>query len=248
MTGARAWAIRPKWHRFESARSYASRQCHAADIPLLFVERGLRSDAHRYIYQVWSDEAVAATTIEAAAGRPEGHYRRLLQHAQPDPNLTYPERFLCRLCAGGDRVEQIPHDRENWCLRHSGQLVWTGPGTTPETQIVVQFNDGQARAERRFRQLVSAGLVDARLHGRVWEMVRDNAWLTRPNGWNHALSQCLDDHEVRGRAALYPETVTVLGVLSDAANIRRWAESPSHNLRQAIAETLPSEGREAGIG
>ncbi|WP_439901151.1 zinc-ribbon domain-containing protein [Microbacterium azadirachtae] len=242
MTNAQAWAIRPKWHRFESAHSYARRQCQAAGIPLLFVERGLKSASHQYRYQVWADGAVAADTIEAAAGRPEGHYRRLMRQAQPDPDIAYPQRFLCRLCAAGDCVEQIPHDRENWCLRHPGQLVWTGVGSTPESQVVIPWDSAkaQAHAERRFRRMVTAGRVSARLHGRVWEMVRDNAWLTRPDGWIPDLSHCLDDHEVRGRAALYPETVVLLGILSNASTVKRWRALSSNDLRQAIAATLPS--------
>lgn len=123
MTDARAWPIRPKWHRFETPKSYAQRQCAAAGIPFDYVERGLTTEARPYIYRVWVNMAAAARTIEAAAGRPEGHYLRLKRIAQPNPTQSYAERFLCRLCAAGERVEQIPHDRENWCLRHPGQLV-----------------------------------------------------------------------------------------------------------------------------
>lgn len=239
MTDDRAWAIRPKWHRLESPRSYARRQCQATGVPFDDVERGLTSPAQPYIYRVWTDEAAAAATVEAAAGRLEGHYLRLKRLAQPDPSLEYPERFLCRLCAAGDRVEQVPHDRENWCLRHPGQMVWTGPGSTPETQPVVAYDSDQAKAECRFRRLVASGRVNAPLHARVWEMVRDNAWLTQPDGWKPALSQCLDDHEIRGRAVLYPETVAVLEALSNAATVERWVALSSTELRPAIAQALP---------
>ena len=239
MTSAQAWAIRPKWHRFESPRSYARRQSDAAGIPFLFVERGLKSEMHQYRYQVWADEAAAAATIEAAAGRSEGHFLRLMHQAQPDPNIAYPERFLCRLCAAGDRVEQIPHDRENWCLRHPGQLVWTGPGTTPESQFVEPFDREMARAECTFRRLVATGRVTARLHARVWEMVRDNAWLTEPHGWKPALAECRDDHEVRGRAKLYVETVAVLDSLSNDGVVARLAALPRESLRPAIINALP---------
>lgn len=235
MTDIRAWPIRPKWHRFESPRSYAKRQCKAAGVPFGDVERGLTSPTQPYIYRVWMDEAAAAATIEAAAGRPEGHYLRLRGITQPDASWIYPQRFLCRLCSAGDLVEQIPHDRENWCLRHPGQMVWMGPGTTPDTQLVVAHSDHQAKAERRFRRLVASGGIDARLHARVWEMVRDNAWLTQPQGWTAQLSRCIDDHEIRGRAALYPETIAVLQVLSDSAIVDRWVGLPSDEIRQAIA-------------
>lgn len=240
MTDVRAWPIRPKWHKFESPRSYAQRQCEAAGIPFDFVERGLTTEARPYIYRVWNDEAKAAVTVEAAAGRPEGHYLRLKHLAQPHEDQAYPERFLCRLCAAGARVEQIPHDRENWCLRHPGQLIWTGPGTTPESQLVVPFDRAVAKAERTFRRLAASGRIDARLHARVWEMVRDNAWLTEPDGWKPALVECLEDHEVRGRAALYSETVAALIALSNENNVARWVSLPPEEIRPAIANALPS--------
>ncbi|PKQ36294.1 MAG: hypothetical protein CVT61_01945 [Actinobacteria bacterium HGW-Actinobacteria-11] len=70
-------------------------------------------------------------------------------------------------------------------------------------------------------------------------MVRDNAWLTRPDGWKPALTQCVNDHEVRGRATLYPETVAVLRVLATGQHVEHWAAMPSTHIRQAIAQTLP---------
>ncbi|WP_417555648.1 zinc-ribbon domain-containing protein [Microbacterium sp.] len=239
MTDQLAWAIRPKWHRYESTRSYTRRQCEAVGIPLDYAERGLTTPTRPYINKVWADDGAAAAVVEAAAGRPAGHYERLKRRAQPDHGLTYPERFLCRLCAAGERVEQIPHDRENWCLRHPGQLVWAGPGTTPGTQPVLPYDRDQAKAERTFRRLVAAGRVDAVLHARVWEMVRDNAWITQPEGWTPVLGQFPDDHEVRGRAALYPETVAVLEVLCDPTNLDRWRTRRPDELRADIVATLP---------
>lgn len=239
MTDARAWPIRPKWHRFETPKSYAQRQSAAAGIPFDYVERGLTTEARPYIYRVWINVSDAAKTIEAAAGRPEGHYLRLKRVAQPNPAQSYAERFLCRLCAAGARVEQIPHDRENWCLRHPGQLVWAGPGTTPESQIIVPFDPLLAKAERTFRRLVATGRVDAGLHARVWEMVRDNAWLTAPAGRKAALLQCLDDHEIRGRAALFVETVATLTALSNEDDVARWISLAPDELRPAIVDALP---------
>lgn len=238
MTDARAWAIRPKWHRLETPRSYAQRQCRATGVPFEDVERGLTSDKQLYIYRVWKNEAAAAAIVEAAAGRPEGHYLRLLGIAQPEPFSTYPQRFLCRLCSAGDRVEQIPHDRENWCLRHPGQMVWMGPGTAPESQLVVKHESRQAKAERRFRRLATEGRINTRLHARVWEMVRDNAWLTQPMGWKPELAPFLDDHEGQGRAALFPETVRVLELLSNKAAVEWWVGISSAELRKAIASSL----------
>ncbi|WP_438354636.1 zinc-ribbon domain-containing protein [Microbacterium sp. CJ88] len=135
-------------------------------------------------------------------------------------------------------MEQIPHDRENWCLRHPGQMVWMGPGTTRETQLVAERGDAQAKAEWRFRRLVASGRISPRLHARVWEMVRDNAWLTRPAGWKPELVPLVTAHETDGRAALFPETVRVLELLSNSALIDQWVGLSSTQLRIAIASSL----------
>lgn len=243
MTDTRAWAIRPKWHRFELPRSYALRQCEAAGVPFDFVERGLTSRTQPYIDRVWVNEAAAATIVEAAAGRPAGHYRRLRDLAQPNPELAYPERFLCRLCAAGERVEQIRHDRENWCLRHAGQMVWAGPGATPESQQVIVYAAAQARAERKFRRLVTSGRVDSRLHARVWEMVRDNASLSIVEDTGEASEQQRSSVETHVRAALYPQTVAVLELLSNRDVVERWRGLPAGCLREDITSTLhPADG------
>lgn len=239
MTDSRAWAVCPKWRRLESAHSYAQRQCHATGIPLEDVERGLTSKAQPYIYRVWADESTSAAIVEAAAGRPDGHYQRLKNLAQPDPSLVYPERFLCRLCAAGERVEQIPHDRENWCLRHPGQMVWAGPDTLPESQRVLPFERKQAQAERMFRRLVAAGRVRPQLHARVWEMVRDNARLARQGGEATAVGDRADYCAVGSRVALYPEVVAVLNVLSNPTTVERWRIHDPRSLRDEIAKALP---------
>lgn len=243
MNDSRAWPIRPKWHRYETPKSYAHRQSVAVGIPFRDVERGLTSLERPLVYRVWIDSAEAARTVEAAAGREEGHYLRLLRAAQPHPAQLYPARFLCRLCAAGDQVEQIPHDRENWCTKHPGQMVWAGPGTTPNTQVVYSFDKRQAKAERTFRRLATAGLISTRLHARVWEMVRDNASLSQPSGWSNALREHREEHESRGRAALYPVTVLVLQVLSNETLVARWIGLPNHELRPAIRAALsPMDG------
>lgn len=95
MNDPRTWAIRPKWHRFETPRSYAKRQCEITGVPLDLVERGLTTPAQPNIDRVWVDDESAAAVVEAAAGRPAGHFQRLKRIAHPDAAVTYPERFLC---------------------------------------------------------------------------------------------------------------------------------------------------------
>lgn len=227
-----------KWLHLESIESFTPRLLAANTLDTQMLRLATAPKVHEHRYRV--DEH--AVLIEGLAGRPAGHYDRLRRLAQPDPELTYPERFLCRYCARGETVQQIPHDRENWCLRHPGQLVWVGPGTTPESQFVLPYNHVLARAERRFRRLVTAGRVTARLHARVWEMVRDNAWLTRPEGWTPALAAFPDDHEVRGRASLYPETITILELLSDPTVIGGWRMQHPDELRGTITQALSISG------
>lgn len=224
-----------KWRHLESLESFTHRLLVANSLDAQALRLAIAPGLQEHRFRI-SDHAVF---IEGLADRPAGHYERLRRRARPDPGPVYAERFLCRLCAAGERIEQVPHSRENWCLRHPGQLVWVGPGTTPETQPIVPFDAEQAKAERRFRQLVAAGRVDARLHSRAWEMVRDNAWLTKPHGWNPALAEYPDDREVRGRASLYLETVAVLEVLSDWITIERWQTRYPHELRDDIVRSLP---------
>lgn len=242
MSNDLAWAVRPKWRRLESPRSYLRRQCEAAGVPLLIAERGLTTRERPYLNRVWAVDGAAAAIVEAGAGRPTGHYARLKERAQPDPDGTYPQRFLCRLCAAGEYVEQIPHDRENWCLRHPGQMVWAGPGTSPESQPVLPFDRTQAVAERQFRRMVTCGRVSAQLHARVWEMVRDNATLTRACGRQGFLLLSADDREILGRASQFPVVVAVLGVLSTPTTVDRWRTTTADSLRARIANELPGIG------
>lgn len=238
MTGDLAWAVRPKWHRLESARSYLRRQCEAAGIPLAYAERGLTTPTQPYLSRVWVRDESSAAVVEAAAGRPAGFYASLKKQAQPVPDDHYSERFLCRLCAAGERVEQIAHDRENWCLRHSGQMVWAGPGVPPESQPIFPLDRAQVNAERKFRRMVAMGGVDARLHARVWEMVRDNATLSGDHSRLEPPSGSVVDREIVGRASLYPDTVAILEVLSNRATVARWSAMSAERIRDAIAEDL----------
>lgn len=243
MSGDLAWPIRPKWHRYESPRSYATRQCEASGMPVDFVERRLTTPSQQYLKRVWADQLAAGAIVEVAAGRPVGHFARLKSLAQPDPYGEYPRRYLCRLCAAGESIEQVPHDRENWCLKHSGVMVWAGVGTSPGSQLIFPFDRKQARAERQFRRIASQAWSSpfsyAGLHARVWEMVRDNASLAKRDSHSSTPIYRARDREILGRASLYPATVSVLKVLSDAATVTGWLKLPPEALRGAIAADLP---------
>ncbi|WP_157560206.1 hypothetical protein, partial [Microbacterium sp. H83] len=239
MISTQAWAKRPKWHHLETPRSYAQRQCRAAGVPFDFAERALTSRAQPNIHRVWIDDEAAARTVEATAGRPAGHYLRMKGLAQPDSTRAYPQRFLCRLCSAGETVEQIPHDRENFCLRHPGQMVWVGPGTEPDTQVIVPFDPTLRNAELSFRRLVATGRVTTQLHGQVWAMVRDNDTLSAQNaetGQNPSLMSAV--REIDRRAHLYRATVRVLQILSNRAHSARWRTQSAADLRLDITATL----------
>lgn len=239
MISTQAWAKRPKWHHLETPRSYAQRQCRAAGVPFDFAERALTSRAQPNIHRVWIDDEAAARTVEATAGRPAGHYLRMKRLAQPDSTRAYPQRFLCRLCSAGETIEQIPHDRENFCLRHPRQMVWVGPGTEPDTQVIVPFDPTLRNAELSFRRLVATGRVTTQLHGQVWAMVRDNETLSAQNaetGQNPCLMSAV--REIDRRAHLYRATVRVLQILSNRAHCARWRTQSAADLRLDITATL----------
>lgn len=231
------WANRPKWHRFETPQSYARRLCRAAGVPLDFVERRLTTSSQPYIYRVWARQDLAAATIEAAAGRPSGHFDRMLAITQPDRTFPYPNRVLCRLCSRGELVEQIPHDSETWCLRHPGQLVWTGAGTTLDTQLIAPFSGAQRIAELSFRRMMGSGRVNARLHSEVWAMVRDSFSLAQIA--DTAYTPTASGGEVNVRARLFPITVKLLRLLSEPATIELWRTAEPTSLRAHISASLP---------
>lgn len=133
-----------KWLHLESLESFTRRllEANSLDARALRLALAPGLQGHRYRLDDHAD------FVEGLAGRSAGHYQRLKRLAQPDPTLTYPDRFLCRLCAAGVHVEQVPHDLENWCMRHPGQMVWVGPTATPESQPIVSLDGALAQAER----------------------------------------------------------------------------------------------------
>ncbi|MFF1540104.1 zinc-ribbon domain-containing protein [Microbacterium sp. NPDC058269] len=84
--------------------------------------------------------------------------------------------------------------------------------------------------------MVAAGRIDVRLHTRAWEMVRDNARLTRADSWKNIADGTPYGNEAR--ASLFPEIVSVLAALSDGDNLKRWGTLSSTSLRSDIAATI----------
>lgn len=107
-------------------------------------------------------------------------------------------RYMCRLCARGETVEQYPHMKTNVCHRH---LLWTGPGTIPETQV----KTGQAalRADRTYRHLQKLGVLDALRFLELRSTFRRWADATGPH--IESVEQC--------DAAIYPMMMAVAGTV-----------------------------------
>ena len=88
------------------------------------------------------------------------------------------QRFACVLCARGRHAEQTSHDGPRVCRRH---MRWIGSGTAPEEQFAVGVDI--LRADRAYRRLRKAGLVDA---PRLAELV------ACVNAWAQAASRAID--------------------------------------------------------
>lgn len=239
------WATNLRWLRYETAESYGRRLCGS-----VLGQPSLFESVARALKPVGTGHGSArasslASLVEGWAGVQEGYFDDLVRAAQPIEEMPYRPRWLCRRCAAPFDAEQVPHDRENLCLTHR---VWTGPGTAPETQLPFRNEPQLLNAERRFRRLSRAGRSNAYISQRAWEMVRDNATLTSGVQWAPRLTRFMArtgaTWEVDGRAALYPETVAVIEVLSDQEALLHWSapELTSEQLRQEIRDRLRFDG------
>jgi hypothetical protein len=108
------------------------------------------------------------------------------------------QRFMCRLCAQGETVEQYPHMVANVCSRH---LLWTGPGTTPDTQVRIAHDS--LRADRMFRQLKKLGTLDALRYVELRAIFR---------GWANTAGWHYESPEQRD-ALIYPSMMAVAGAV-----------------------------------
>lgn len=236
-------AARVKWFHRETIDSFAHRLLRAAVIEPSAVDAYLRHQlkahpeegARTHLYE---------SLIEGYGGREQGQAAALRTRAQPVRGAPYPARFACKLCTQGESIPQYSHDLENVCFRHRGQMVWHGPGTSAETQIVAPFDPVVRQAELAYRRHSRSGRFNPELTLGTWMAVRDDYSLW---GGTHATPR-LDKFmrpsnsswEREGRLALLPETVAVAESLTDARNLSRWLNpgAPPLELRRSIREVL----------
>lgn len=122
----------------------------------------------------WLKAAVRATGLgrndavpliaETVGGLSTGHFARdsaaLPRHADGESCVScvtgLEDRFGCKRCTPGERIEQGAHDGPRVCRRH---LMWVGPGTAPEDQYLVGVE--ALRADRLYRRLRKQEVLDA---------------------------------------------------------------------------------------
>lgn len=204
---------------FETPQSYLTRFCAANGVDVAYYRNAVRSRR-----QATGDSTVLGAVIEELGGPAADHWQR--SHAAAsvgfanacgirDPfGRQRAWRIACTHCSGGADVTTYDHIRSATCLKHRR---WCGPGTTNETQRSLTDLKRVLIAERTARRLIPQGWIDLDLYNTCWEAVRD--WTYMTGLWSPALQSAADSHgfvrEVDDRAALYPETVRLLSMVSN---------------------------------
>lgn len=174
MLPERSWPFRVRPGSFETVENYL-RRLRAAN---------LVSDI---AWGSWVGPALHATgrakheglplIVEAVAGMRAGHFERDRAALPHHPDGTrcgncvtgLDQRFACVRCHPRQFIAQGPHDGPRVCAKH---MMWVGPGTTPEQQLVVGLD--ALRADRLYRRLRRKGLLDAHRLEEVGECL--GAW------------------------------------------------------------------------
>jgi len=135
------------------------------------------SAANGYTERAWNVAINDALRAHAPAERPAvleilgglrpRHFERDARRARPFEGIG--QRHACVLCTHGEHAEQTPHDGPRVCRQH---MRWMGPGTAPEDQHPVDVD--VLRADRAYRRMRRAGLVDAARLGEILACV--SAW------------------------------------------------------------------------
>lgn len=158
--------------------------------------------------------------LEALAGLPAGQLRPAPGHplhedgdfcAQCLTGLS--ARFGCRRCTKGEVAELHPHDGPRVCRKHG---LWIGPGIPAAEQFEV--GAAAVRADRLYRRLRRAGVVDAHRLGELLDCVKS---------WNDAQMACrLNPAETFriavaiARDVLHPARLPAFQSRTEAAAIR----------------------------
>lgn len=120
--------------------------------------------------------AVRAEVLEQLGGLRAGHFAR--DEHRGGTFEIIGQRYACVLCTHGEHAEQTPHDGPRVCRQH---MRWTGPGTSSDDQFPVDVE--VLRADRAYRRLRKAGLIDA---ARLSEI------LACVGAWTEAASRPID--------------------------------------------------------
>jgi hypothetical protein len=233
--------VRVKCGQMEMPQSYLARMCIEAGLDQRWVETAI--PGRRRTWVGWKRSRALDLFVEGLGwGDPTGRFDRMRAFAQPIPHVEYQDRFDCIQCSKGAAVHQFSHDRRNLCTKHAR---WIAPGSTLESQFRLEYDPSLWRAERLHRRHTASGRFNADLTQRVWEMVRDNAFLTAGKSWSPKLDALVSRigarREVEGRAALYVECVTIAELLTDPQILSRWLNPglTEAGLRRDIGATLP---------
>ncbi len=245
-----------KWGHREAPGPYLGRLLAANKVPASDAWRFMKALRDRASEPQGHDAHLLELMAAELGGRPIDLPTDIRGRAQPLGSAPYPTpRFGCRLCSSGEVIQQVAHDSENLCLTHPGQMVWIGPGTSPDTQRVLPYDPQTARAERLYRRYSANRRFNPDLTTRSWEMVRDNARLSRFANVHPVLSRLgLYDREswkIDARLALYPATVALARLLSDQRHLSIWlnpalSHGELHAVQQGFVGHRPLSVRHSG--
>ncbi|MFF2389369.1 hypothetical protein [Agromyces sp. NPDC058104] len=156
----RPFPIRVRVHHRETTASYVHRLIDANAIQ--------RRTWTSMVNSIAKNDSVATDLAEERLAERAGGLRQehfaLARAARPahEDGTRCPKcdtlnspRFACRLCAAGELITLHPHQDGNVCRRHR---IWTGLGFLWEQHPV---SETVIRADRKYRQLVRAGLLDS---------------------------------------------------------------------------------------
>jgi hypothetical protein len=120
--------------------------------------------------------AAEQMAIETLGGLSRGHFRRSYAAVSPHKDGLHcgycvtgvDARQLCRRCAGGADVTQLPH-LQMVCLKHR---MWTG--FLPSSKDQIEIGPEVCSAERRLRRIVRSRGVDAVLVRTLRDLMLDD--------------------------------------------------------------------------
>lgn len=148
--------------RCEPDGSYLTRLLDAQHIPT--------SLQPSYIRQLEREHPAVSNLVEALSGNPAHPLSAADAHLADCETCraTMPDRWVCRRCASGACIQQMPHAGSFVCRRHK---MWIGPGTTPDEQHIA--SPIALMADRRWQLLLARGRANTVIGVEVDELLKD---------------------------------------------------------------------------